>query len=429
MKWFKGIRTVAPSALKLSGTFKQRLAAPHVQAMAASTGKVGRINLPAVCWKLNGVLHREVAAGEDRVAASLIANGMNWDAPIEVRTFDGDEQDVLTVRAHENAHRRHDNRDEWLAGLARAVEESTQVEDDAEGGAVEPGEPGVAEEATGNPGGEAAPPEALVCNLDGPDGGECGTEVGEDGRCANGHDWSPAAVFAGARLLGVREVLDPPDNIATATDQALAAVPAPLAHASDGKGGALCGVRSKGESVVGEAVNGVPVTCGGCNKLLRKPNYKAAAALATETTGKPVSANAVRQAAYRDRKAKGQVKPARQKHVDGGEPMGPLADEVGRALLDVHRFVSDATTRLANLLRKHPLLGERQFPDGVSLLAVLQALKDQGKAVKATIPEAVCVFCFGKGEKAPCQACRGFRFVTKQELKDAPAELRKAAGL
>lgn len=34
-------------------------------------------------------------------------------------------------------------------------------------------------------------------------GRACGLPVGETGVCANGHDWTPAGVFRGARIIGV----------------------------------------------------------------------------------------------------------------------------------------------------------------------------------------------------------------------------------
>jgi hypothetical protein len=150
---------------------------------------------------------------------------------------------------------------------------------------------------------------------------------------------------------------------------------------------------------------------------------KKAAALATEATGKTVTPAAVKQAEHRERKKKGLVNP-RQKHEDAGPALGPLGEEVGRAFLDVHRFITDAVTRLSNLSKKHPELGDR-FP----IAGWLAALKEQAKGIKAATPDSPCVFCFGQGPKASCQVCRGQRWGTKQELKDAPAELRKAAGL
>lgn len=368
MRWFKGIRTVAPRALRLSGTFKQRLDAPHVQAMAASTGKVGRINLPAICWKLNGELWREVAAGEDRVAASLLANGMDWDKPIEVRTFDGDEQDVLAVRAHENAHRRHDDRDAWLAGLARAEADLTQNSEDSSG-PESPEDPEAGGVATGKPAPEGTSLPAPAASLDPPD------------NVAQGFD---EAVFTSARIIGW-----------TGTVEQQAGRPS---------------VPSQAVTVEGPR-----------EKASRR---KQAAALATEVTGKPVTAAAVKQAEYRERKRTGKVH-GRQRHDDGnGALLGEVALDIGKAFGECATLSQSLVTRLGNLLRKYPMLGERFALDGT-----LQAAKDIGKALRAFTPEAVCVYCAGKGEKAACQACRGLRFSTKKELAEAPPELLKAAGL
>jgi hypothetical protein len=400
IRWNDTPRSLKISSLKLSGGFKARLTKPSVVAMAASTEEVGRINLPVVCWTLAKAKRREATAGEDRIAAELVRNGGKWDALIAVRTFDCDtELEIQQVRAHENAIRRHDNRDEWLAGLARATAEDSKLSSeniDAEGGAVEPGKPGVAEEATGNPGGEAAPPEAL----------------------------------------------DPPDNLAQGfagpVQQQAGSPPVPPAGAdphahwcilSPSHRGACLDSNARPEQIrwadpsmrfeAPPAKQAVTVE----TPKAKAERRKQAAALATEATGKTVTPAAVKQAEHRERKKAGLVNP-RQKHEDAGPALGPLGEEVGRAFLDVHRFITDAVTRLSNLAKKHPELGER-FP----VAGWLAALKEAGKGIKAATPDSPCVFCFGQGPKASCQVCRGQRWGTAQELKEAPAEMRKAAGL
>jgi hypothetical protein len=430
IKWYEKLRTIKISSLKLSGGFKARLTKPSVRDMAESTGKVGRINLPVVCWRLRKAKHLEVAAGEDRIASELVRNGGKWDTAILVRTFDCDEEtEIAAVRAHENAIRRHDNRDEWLAGLAKQEQAAAIGEDSTGSLKNETGEGGGARQEPVSP----PPPEAL----DPPDNVAQAFDGPSCAQRAAGRD-----TVCGQRLCALGDTC----SMAHGDD--------PITHASR-NGYAACGAHQRphtvdhvGDTVVGHLAPNIPITCQACADLVTKagsrealhdvpsqavtvegPKDKAkrrkkAAELATEATGKPVTTAAVKQAEYRDRKAKGQVNP-RQKHDDGNAPpLGALAEEVGRGLLDVHRYLTDAATRLGNLLRKHPELSERFPVDGW-----LASIKDANKGVSSIVPESVCVFCFGKGEKAACQVCRGTRWGTKQDLKDAPAELRQAAGL
>jgi len=44
--------------------------------------------------------------------------------------------------------------------------------------------------------------EPFYCNVLAKDGKECGEPVNGEGMCPNGHDWTPAGIMKGARLLG-----------------------------------------------------------------------------------------------------------------------------------------------------------------------------------------------------------------------------------
>ena len=128
MKWI-GIKTVRLESLSLPGDHKKRTALPHVIALAASikANANAPINPPVVWWfdSDSKKKPRRVCAGGDRVAA-LVLNGA---AALEVNAFEGTEADFLRIRAHENAHRRHDDRDAWLRSLveASAPDEPTEL--------------------------------------------------------------------------------------------------------------------------------------------------------------------------------------------------------------------------------------------------------------------------------------------------------------
>ena len=128
MRWL-GIKTVRLESLSLPGDHKKRTASPHVIALAASikANANAPINPPVVWWFDSDTKKkpRRVCAGGDRVAA-LALNGA---AALEVNAFEGTEADFLRIRAHENAHRRHDDRDAWLRSLveASAPDETTAV--------------------------------------------------------------------------------------------------------------------------------------------------------------------------------------------------------------------------------------------------------------------------------------------------------------
>lgn len=418
MKWHSTIRTVRISSLRLSGGFTKRLEAAHVAKLAGSLQEVGPINLPVVCWNLKGkkLPVREVAAGEDRIAATLVANGGKWDASIEVRAFDGTADDIRRVRAHENAHRRHDDRDAWLAGLVAAETREVAVSErrggeltnvsapddpsEAKGGGAHPGD------ASGSP--ENTAPHEVIHKWvhDQPLERSCGAGLATERKTGAWELVTCEACLADGRKYG--SVEDEP------------ASPSAAEHATDG---AFFVQPVVYEDVATQGVTSQVVTAEPAKptKLLGAKRRQAAKA-ASEQEGKEITPAAVKQAEYRERLKKGAVN-SRQKHDDSGAPLPESAEPVLRGLIDTAHLVTSALTRLTNLCNAHPVLGLQFSTDQARF-----ALKELAAQLRSYQPHAPCVYCLTAKDQ-PCQGCKDRRWLTKDEMANAPEELVKAAGL
>ncbi|MCA1824373.1 MAG: hypothetical protein LC640_08960 [Frankia sp.] len=93
------LRTVAIDSLCLPGNWRQRLAAPHVRALADS----GEILQPPAIRKAD----RSVIYGADRLAAQHVRG----DVEALVWVVNCDDDEAARLRLIENLHRRHDDRD------------------------------------------------------------------------------------------------------------------------------------------------------------------------------------------------------------------------------------------------------------------------------------------------------------------------------
>lgn len=292
MKWIPGTRTIRAASLKLPPDYDltARMAQSHVIELAKSIRENGGrpAQLPVVEWTT-----MELVCGGDRFAA-LCLNGMklrgispDLDGMLEVCAFEGTAGDIKRLRRAENIHRRQD-RDRWLreqveeearelavargqvavserrGGEAGRLPDDSDDPSEAKGGGAHPGD------SSGSPGNTALDsPEQFMCDIK-TDGVTCGHPVGEDGKCENGHDWSPAAVFAGARIIGWTEVV--------------------------------------------EQQAGVPP-----RPLVTKADKTAARKKVAERTG--TTPAAVKQAEQRDRQRKGETKHGRVKHDDAAGPV------------------------------------------------------------------------------------------------------------
>lgn len=123
---------------------------------------------------------------------------------------------------------------------------------------------------------------------------------------------------------------------------------------------------------------------------------------------------AVRAAEYRDRKKRGEVEP-KQASSDG---LSPDAERVCDGLDDVAHALTQAQRRLTVLLTDFPGLAERFNIGGARSL-----LSEAATFIRGIRPAGPCCYCSGDGE---CQACRKSRWLTADQLDNAPAELRGA---
>lgn len=112
MKWGTTKR-IRIAAIKLPGNFATRRAAPEVAERAESIKRLGVINLPVIDGDTGRLL-----AGHDRIAA-LMELG---EKTVEVRTWQGTEQEFREVQIAENLHRRHDDKAALTAELVRIRE-------------------------------------------------------------------------------------------------------------------------------------------------------------------------------------------------------------------------------------------------------------------------------------------------------------------
>lgn len=312
MKFLPGTKVIRFKSIILPDDFEARLTDPEVLALAANIAANGGVpaHPPVVRWMPRG--NPRLTCGGNRLAA-LVVNGLkregvteDTDGMVEVRAFEGTDADEARLRRDENIHRRQD-RDRWLR---EQVEETARdlaaerAKDSTVAPKTAPSEGGGArQEPVAPPPLEVDAGEQLMCNVD-CGGTPCGHPVGESGVCASGHDWTPAGVFKGARLLGVQNVVE----------QQAGDPPRPL-------------VPTKADKVAA-----------------RKK-------VAAKTGTTPA---AVKQAEQRDRAKRGETKPAREKHDDGGAALDHDQLRVQRVYIDVLASVDQAITRIANHIAKQP---------------------------------------------------------------------------